>query len=198
MAVGKPPAHPELSDEQLVLRVQQQDVVAFTLLFDRYGPTVYSLAGHMLGASTQADDVVQEVFLRLWQAAAQFDPARGSFRSWLLAIARHAVIDELKRTQREHRLDAVLALEELFLTMPDGAPPVDEQAWNHAREEEMARALGELPAEQRRAILLAYFGGLSQSDIAEQTGWPLGTVKKRVRLALQKLRHRLVHWNERS
>lgn len=205
--MGERPLHSELSDEQLAQRVAEQDVAAFTLLFDRYGRIVYALAAHTLGAgpatsgspnqaSIQAEDVVQEAFLRLWQRADQFDPARGSFRAWFLTIARHLVIDELKRSRHDRHPHDIQAIEETLLNTQEPSSSMVEQAWMRERVDALSRALAELPAEQRRAILLAYFGGWSQSEIARHLGWPLGTVKKRVRLALQKLRHRLMNWKE--
>jgi RNA polymerase sigma-70 factor (ECF subfamily) len=181
---------PEPSDEALVARVAQGDVTAFSALYDRYDRPVYVIAAHLLGAG-EADDVVQEVFLRLWRNAAQFEETRGRFAPWLLAIARHEVLARQRRRTREQRLSLADDIDRLIVTAPDHAIDVEEQVWRRERGDLILQALNELPPEQRRVLVLAYFGELSQSTIAASLGWPLGTVKKRVRLGLQKLRQAL-------
>jgi len=181
---------PEPSDEALVGRVANGDLAAFSLLYDRYDRPVYAIAAHLLGAG-EADDVVQEVFLRLWRSAAQFEETRGRFAPWLLAIARHEVLARVRRRSREQRLALAEDIDRLIATAPDHAIDVEEQVWRRERGELILQALNELPPEQRRVLVLAYFGELSQSTIAASLGWPLGTVKKRVRLGLQKLRQAL-------
>jgi RNA polymerase sigma-70 factor, ECF subfamily len=181
---------PEPSDEALVTRVAHGDLTAFSALYDRYDRPVYAMAAHLLGAS-EADDVVQEVFLRLWRSAAQFEATRGRFAPWLLAIARHEVLARVRRRTLEQRLSLADDIDRLIATAPDHAIDVEEQVWRRERCDLILQALNELPPEQRRVLVLAYFGGLSQSMIAASLGWPLGTVKKRVRLGLQKLRQNL-------
>jgi RNA polymerase sigma-70 factor (ECF subfamily) len=176
-------AQHELNDEHLVARVQARDVAAFTLLYDRYAPAVYAMAAHLLNP-VDAEEIVQEVFLRLWQRAEQFDAGRGSFRSWFMTIARHQILDQLKRCSQEQRL-----LAENYI---DIEGQVTEMLWQQQQHQGLLQALHQLPAEQRRALVLAYFGGLSQSMIAQELGWPLGTVKKRIRLGIQKLRNALI------
>jgi RNA polymerase sigma-70 factor, ECF subfamily len=185
------------TDEALMEQVKARDVDAFSLLFDRYAHPVYALAAHLLG-QTDAEEIVQEVFWRIWHRAHQFEPTRGSARVWIMAVARHQIVDALKRRSQEQRLMALGEIDGLLADVPAAQIDVDELAWSRQRAEAMQHALHELPDEQRRVIVLAYFGGLSQSDIASHLGWPLGTVKKRVRLALQKLRTYLLHWNEVS
>lgn len=182
----------ELGGEALMTLVVQRNVAAFSQLFDRYAQTVYVLAAHLLG-SADAEEVVQEVFLRCWNKAEQFDAARGSFRSWLLAIARHHILNELRRRTLHQRLQAVAEIDTLLAAAPDPSADVEAAAWAHAQQDDVLRALRDLPAEQRQALVLAYFGGLSHAQIAQQLGWPLGTVKKRIQLGLQKLRAALVH-----
>jgi RNA polymerase sigma-70 factor, ECF subfamily len=181
---------PEPSDEALVTRVANGDLTAFSALYDRYDRPVYAMAAHLLTAG-EADDVVQEVFLRLWRSAAQFDEGRGRFAPWFLAIARHEVLARLRRRTREQRLALADDIDRLLAAAPDPVIDVEEQVWRRERGDLILQALNELPPEQRRVLVLAYFGELSQVTIAESLGLPLGTVKKRVRLGLQKLRQAL-------
>ena len=177
----------EPSDEALVARVAEGDVGAFATLYDRYGTRAYAWAAHLLGVG-EADDVTQEVFLKLWRRANTFDPARGRFAPWFGAVARHQILARARRLGLERRTLAAEEIEELLGQIPDPSPPLESMAWKSERDGVLAAAVRDLPAEQRRVIVLAYFGGLSQSEIAALTATPLGTVKKRTRLALQKLR----------
>jgi RNA polymerase sigma-70 factor (ECF subfamily) len=177
----------ELSDEALVAQVCQRDQAAFTTLFDRYVRPVYVMAAHLLDHA-EAEEVVQEVFLRLWLKAEHYTPDRGAFRPWFMAVARHHVLDRLRRRGLQHVVFVAESLDELLSTTADQSVTVEEAAWLRARQAAVLAALHSLPPEQRRVLVLAYFGGLSQSVIAQSLGWPLGTVKKRVRLGLHKLR----------
>jgi RNA polymerase sigma-70 factor (ECF subfamily) len=174
------------SDEVLAARVSAQDGAAFGMLYDRYARPVYVMAAHMLGGA-EAEEIVQEVFLRLWRRAHQYRVERGPFKPWFMAIARHHVLDELRR----RNLAPTVAADRLDQVLADGLEnvrEVEETAWSRERSEAVLHALKGIPAEQRRALVLAYFGDLSHRSIAEYLGWPLGTVKKRIRLGLQKLR----------
>src|SRR5258708_2282889 len=175
------------SDELLALRLRQGDRTAFTLLYDRYARLVYALDLHALG-NTDAEEIVQDIVLKLWNKADQFDAERGSFGGWFMTLARHRVIDKLR--DRTHQEQAVAAehIDTLLAEAADMSVNVEEEAWLRQRGDAVLHALNDLPAEQRRAIVLAYFGGLSQSAIAAHLGWPLGTVKKRIQLGLRKLR----------
>jgi RNA polymerase sigma-70 factor (ECF subfamily) len=182
------PLKPEPTDEELVARVTERDRTAFAFLYDRYAKPVYALAAHILGRA-EAEEVVQEVFLRLWNRADQFDAKKGPFRAWFMAVARHRVLDEIKRRNRQERLIVAAGeIERLLSEASDPAADAEEEAWLHERSRAVVEALKSLPDDQRRVLILAYFGGLSQSSMAERLGWPLGTVKKRIRLGLQKLR----------
>ncbi len=183
----QPPSASEPSDEALAGRVAQRDVDAFARLYDRYAQTVFTFAAHLLSRG-EAEEVVQEVFLRLWNKAEQFDPARGAFNAWFLSVARHHILDQLRSSSQKQRLLAAEGVDELLAEAPDPLADVEQAVWLHERGEVILRALQQLPDEQRRVLVLAYFGGLSHSAIAEYLGLPLGTVKKRIRLALQKLR----------
>jgi len=184
-------AQPEPSDETLVARVVQRDVTALARLYDRYGQAIYAMATYLLG-SADAEEIVQEVFLRLWRRADQFDLERGTFKPWFMTIARHRVRDELRRRNLRQQFIAAEDIERLLANTQDPLVDVEREAGLHVDGQRMLEALKTLPAEQRRVLVLAYFGGLSQSSIAQQLGAPLGTVKKRIRLGLQKLRAVLV------
>jgi RNA polymerase sigma-70 factor (ECF subfamily) len=178
-----------VSDATLVGRLALGDVAALRQLYARHARTVYVMAAHGVGP-TAAEEVVQDVFVTLWRRAGRFDPARGSLSAWLMAIARHRVLDELASQRREPK--AVDDIEHLLAAAPGYAPAPEEHAERSERGQAVRRALHALPAEQRQVLVLAYFGGLSQAEMARRLGVPLGTLKKRVRLGLRKLRASLV------
>lgn len=181
---------PGLDDNALVLRVAQGDVIAFGLLYDRYVRTVYALAMHLLGAS-EAEEAVQDIFLRLWNKADQFDGTRGSFAGWFMTIARNHAFRALSVRSRRQRIESAEDIDRLLARKVDPTVDVEEQAWVHVQERAALLALNELPVEQRRVLVLAYFSGLSQSAIAQHLDVPLGTIKKRTQLGLRKLRQTL-------
>jgi RNA polymerase sigma-70 factor, ECF subfamily len=178
------------SDEWLVGRVARGDQAALERLYDRYVQRVYVLAAHVLGPG-RAEEVVQDSFVALWQRADQYDPARGTFAVWFMAIARHRVLDDLRRRAVEQRLLAAEPVDQLLSEIPDPAPSVEDDVARRDRDAELLRAVGELPPEQRRALVLAYFAGMTHVEIAAALGWPLGTVKKRLQLGLRKLERSL-------
>jgi len=175
------------SDEELAAAVARGDVDAFAALYDRYAARVYAWSAHLVGPSN-AEDVVQEVFLRLWDKAGQFDPARGRFVTWFMAIARHHLIGVAKKRSAQRRMAAAAEIEELLSRVVDERADTERDAIERDLGDSVVRALTDIPPEQRRVLVLAYFGGLSQSEIARLLAEPLGTVKKRTRLGLQKLR----------
>ena len=129
------------------------------------------------------------MFLRLWQRADQFDARRGSFRAWFMTMARHRMVDELRsRARREGFLIAAEDIDQLLANTQDPTVDVEQEVWLGEESRLVRQALQLLPSTQRQVLILAYFGGFSQSTIAQHLGWPLGTVKKRVQLAMQKLR----------
>jgi RNA polymerase sigma-70 factor (ECF subfamily) len=136
------------------------------------------------------------VFLRLWQHAGQFDPARSAFGAWFMAIARHRVLDELRRRGQARRLAVAGDVERLLVQAPDGALDPGAEVWLRDAARAVHHALAALPDDQRRVLVLGYFGGLTHSAMADLLGWPLGTVKKRVRLGLQKLRRSLAAFSD--
>jgi RNA polymerase sigma-70 factor (ECF subfamily) len=174
------------SDEALVVLVSGRDERAFELLYDRYSDLVYSVALRVLADPTLAQDVTQEVFLRLWRAPSSYDANRGRFANWLVSVARNRAVDEVRmRGRRRLREVGPAALDD----PPDGQAE-DPSATAEADLDRRAvrRALVGLPEEQRLALELAYFGGLTQQEIAQVLNQPLGTVKTRTRLAMKKLR----------
>jgi RNA polymerase sigma-70 factor, ECF subfamily len=177
------------SDEALVERVRRQDMTAFSVLYDRYARIIYVLAATALDRA-EAEEIVQEVFLRLWYKANQFQPERGSFGAWFMTIARHHIWDVARRLHREPSLAAEV-IDQLLVESSSSVANVEEEAWSQEVGQAVLEVLQELPTKQRHVLVLAYFGGLSQSSIAQHLGWPLGTVKKRIRLGLQKLHNAL-------
>lgn len=196
------------TDADLVRLVARGSAEALASIYDRHAGDVYALAARTTGDGMVAGDVVQETFLALWDRAELFDPARGSLRGWLLAIARNRAIDHLRYASRHDRAVAFSALGTAdqddsslaeWLTgsgvlVSTGAPdPGPETAViDLETRASIADAIASLPPVERSVILLAYGAHLSQVEIAAQLGWPLGTVKTRTRRALRHLRHRLV------
>jgi RNA polymerase sigma-70 factor (ECF subfamily) len=183
------PVETTLQDEQLIAAVAHGDRRAFETIYDRYAPAVFGLALKMLRDREVAEEIVQEVFWRVWQRAGSFDCKR-SFAPWLFGIAHNACIDELRRQRM--RPQSIRGDDEysLLSMIPDDTD-VSELALHVEQRRSVAEALQQLPVEQRQALTLAYFGGLTQPEIAEQVEAPLGTVKTRIRLGLQKLRDML-------
>jgi RNA polymerase sigma-70 factor (ECF subfamily) len=176
------------ADERLVEALEVRDERALETLYDRHGDYVYSVCLRMVGDVQLAEDLSQEVFLRLWRRPDLFDVSRGRFLTWLLSVARNRAIDERRSRGRRFRFEtppSVTSEEMLEL-----APTSEERDHAVVSEERVVvqRALETLPPEQRLAIQLAYFGGYTQQEIAVGLHQPLGTVKTRIRLGLQKLR----------
>ncbi len=176
----------DVPDEALVVQIARQDVDAFIALYDRHAQVVYSMAAHMLGVD-EAEEVVQDVFLRLWNRAAQFDPARGTFGGWFMTIARNHVLDRLRSRSRRQRVFVTGEIEKFLDEIADDRVDVEAEAWGREQGAAIQAALRALPVEQRRVLILAYFGGFSQSEIARLLNCPFGTVKKRMRLGMKKL-----------
>lgn len=175
------------SDEELVGRVGRRDEAAFALLYERYADLVYSVALRVLADPSLAQDVAQEVFLRVWRAPYSFDAGRGRFGNWLVSVCRNRAVDEVR--QRGRRRLREIGPAALPVDPPDGqAEDPLLMALLGSERDAVLGALQALPVEQRTALELAYFGGLTQQEIAVALSQPLGTVKTRTRLALRKLR----------
>ena len=182
------PSNSAESDRALVAGMVARDADAVGRLYDRHAPRLLGVAYRILGETGEAEEVVQEVFLHAWRAASSFDPFRGSVLAWLIVATRSRSIDRIRT-----RKSAVSADER-------GRDPLSELRADDDVEEgaasrqwsEMCRAaVGELPEDQRRALELAFFEGLTHQEIAARTSTPLGTVKTRIRLGLMKLRERV-------
>jgi RNA polymerase sigma-70 factor (ECF subfamily) len=168
-----------VDDAVLLQRVREGDQTAMAEVFDRYGRVVYSVAFRVLKDSGHAEDVMQEIFFQVWRNPTSFVQGRGSLGAWLVVVARNRSIDFLRRRKPTDSVeDVVLA----------GNCNLASEAERNALMEKVHKVLKNLPVEQQRSMELAYFDGLSHSEIAEKTGDPLGTVKTRIRLALISLR----------
>jgi RNA polymerase sigma factor (sigma-70 family) len=179
-----PPPLAQVPDEALLALVARGDESALAELYDRFGGVAYGLAFRILRDGAFAQDAVQEAFLAAWRTAVSFDPARGSASTWLLTLVHRRAVDLVRREDRRR----ASSIEDLPVASGDAT---DETAEVRERRRAVQAALAALPAEQREALELAYYGGLSQSELAERLGVPLGTVKSRMFAALAKLRELL-------
>jgi len=181
-----PEALQRLADEDLMTLVERRNADAFAVLYDRHGGAAFSLAHRIVGDRAVAEDVTQEAFLSVWRSGARFDAARGSVRSWTLSIVRNRAIDSLRRQAGSApKLDFD---DDATLEARPSSDLTDAEAIRRETSRRVRGALQELPREQSEVIGLAYFGGFSHSEIAEMLGMPLGTVKGRMRLGLEKIR----------
>ncbi|HKP73650.1 MAG TPA: sigma-70 family RNA polymerase sigma factor [Pyrinomonadaceae bacterium] len=178
--------HPDNADTELLHAVARGDESALAALYDRYSSILLGLLLRILHSRVEAEDVLQEVFLQIWQRAASFDESRGRPFTWMVTLARSRAIDRLRSLQSRQRAD-----DASLRDAPESVGDASDDLY-HAEQREIVRAaLAEIPEEQRAALVLAYFEGLTQSEIAERLGQPLGTVKTRMRSGLGKLRELL-------
>ncbi|MGZ8603127.1 MAG: sigma-70 family RNA polymerase sigma factor [Actinomycetota bacterium] len=174
-------------DLELHRRLSGGDRAAFDELYERYGAAAYGLALRITAQEAIAQEVVQDAFLALWRAPEAFDPARGAFRAFFLSLVHHRAVDAVRREERlRRRNERASNLEPV--RGEDVADEVVEGAYLNVRRKQVREALTILPPEQRRVVELAYFGGYTQSRIAETLGIPIGTVKTRTLAAMRKLR----------
>ncbi len=166
-------------DMRLVARIRAGDQQAMSELYDRYAKVVYAVALRVLQETSAAEDVLQDVFVQLWRNPDAFDASRGSLAAWLAVISRHRAIDRLRKRRPEVDIeDCVIA----------GGPDLCDEAERGLIVEKVRAVLAEMSPVQRTALELAYFQGLTHTEIAEKTGEPLGTIKTRIRSGLQQLR----------
>jgi RNA polymerase sigma-70 factor (ECF subfamily) len=182
------------TDEALMLAITARDEGAFAVLYDRYADLVYSACLRVLGDTQLAEDSAQDVFVRLWRRPEAFIAERGRFLSWLMSVARNRAVDELRARGRRRKREAIPSGPgddpmPLIAAGPEDDPLRNAQL--HEEQRLVRDALGGLPPEQRAVLELAYFGGLTQQEIAFRLHEPLGTVKTRIRLGMQKLRRAL-------
>ena len=183
--------HLEPPDEALCARVAERDATAFEALYDRYRDRVYAWAAHVLGPG-QAEDTTQEIFSLLWRRAGQFNQTRGQFTQWFWALTRNHILRDLRGVSRQRRVQAGDQIAGLISTAIAEGVDVEVAAFAKVDSGRALDALGRLPPDQRRVLVMSYFPGLSHSAIAEELSLPLGTVKKRARLGMQKLRQALI------
>jgi RNA polymerase sigma-70 factor (ECF subfamily) len=166
-------------DMRLVARIRAGDQQAMSELYDRYGRVVYAVALRVLQDTSAAEDVLQDIFLQLWRNPDAFDASRGSLAAWLAVISRHRAIDRLRKRKPE------VDIEECVIA---GGPDLGDEVERNLVIEKVRSVLAEMNPDQRQALELAYFQGLTHTEIAEKTGEPLGTIKTRIRSGLQQLR----------
>jgi RNA polymerase sigma-70 factor (ECF subfamily) len=175
-----------LADEELMPLIGAKDAEAFEVFYDRHGGVAYSLAYRIVGERAAAEDVTQEAFISIWRSGARFDRARGSVRSWMLSIVRNRAIDLLRSSAgKAPKLDFD---DDAVLEQRPSDELTEDVAIQRETASEVRGVIGRLPGDQSKVIELAYFGGFSQSEIARMLGVPLGTVKGRMRLGLEKIR----------
>jgi RNA polymerase sigma-70 factor (ECF subfamily) len=173
-----------LSDEALVALAARSEQTALAELYDRYGRPAYGLALRIVRDQALAEDAVQEAFLSVWRTAARFVPERGSAGTWILTLVHRRAVDIVRREERR-RADSLEQAPE------PGGGGADEEAWLRLRRERVQEALRQLPDHQREALELAYYGGFTQSELAERLGQPLGTIKSRMFAGLARMRELL-------
>ena len=175
----------DLSDGELLSRLYSGEISSLEALYNRYGGYVHALAFRVLGSVEEAEEVVQDVFWQLWKTKIRYDPAQGRFSTWLFVIARNRSLDRLRSKRRR-------PLTEPLPADSSGAPAAvddpEESAFIAERRRRVLTALGQLPSAQRQALELSFYQGMTHREIAERLGEPLGTVKSRIKMGMDKLK----------
>ena len=186
------PRSDEPTDASLATRVGNGDSDALAILYSRYNRVVFSFAIRVVGDVGSAEELTQEVFIRVWRQGGSYQQSRGAFLTWLLSITHNMAIDEIRRRKRRPLLQEPANEEdETLFAVSDPKADVETEAWLSSLRGLVREALRQIPESQRTAIELAYFSGLTQREIAERLNEPLGTIKTRMRLGLLKLRDHL-------
>jgi RNA polymerase sigma-70 factor (ECF subfamily) len=188
-------------DAAIMSRIAQGDEQALGALYDRWSPLVFSLCAHILGDDDEAEEAVEETFWQAWRQAGRYDAGRGAASTWLTTIARTRALDRLRARRRRQEQPMTNLTDADWAQVDATVRRTDDPARDAELTERrtlVRQALLALPTEQRQVLELAYFRGFSQSEIAEHTGQPLGTIKTRARLAMEKLRDRLGFLRERE
>ncbi len=176
-----------LDDHALIELMQREDAAALGELYDRYGRLVFSLAQHIVGDAASAEEITQDVFVRVWEKARSYDGSRARVATWLTRIARNRSIDVLRH--RRARADyQTIDWDGLLSEIMSEETNPEKMAIHSLRRQQVQAALQQLPESQRKVLFLAYFYGMTQREIADYLEQPLGTVKTRIRLGMQKLR----------
>ena len=186
-AVNDPGSAPD--DAQLLRRIAARDRDAFSQLYDRYNGVLYSTVFRVLNHPDEASDVLQEVFVQLWEKAPSYDPALGKPFNWAMTMARHKAIDRLRVLKRRFQFVAEITVEHEETAPDPGVGPGE--VFTQEQAAQIRAAVATLPYEQRQAIELAFLGGLTQHEIADSLRQPLGTIKARIRRGMLKLRDSL-------
>ncbi|MDP5182910.1 sigma-70 family RNA polymerase sigma factor [Blastococcus sp. BMG 814] len=191
-AVSRPVLRPEdgVGDVEILRRIRAGDRTAVDELYERFRRPAFALARRILADDGLAEDVLQDVFLGVWRDPDAYDRARGSFSSWLLAVVHHKAVDAVRREESQRRRQN-RAEDQAVLEGPVAARDVEDDAWSRVVSQQVRSALGELPAAQKEALTLAYYGGYTQREVAALTGTPLGTVKTRMLAGMRRLRSEL-------
>ncbi len=176
-------------DVELLRQIAAGDRAAFAEFYDRHSTLMYSVAFKILNDASESEDVLQEVFLQIWEKSKSFDPKLGKAASWATILVRNKAIDRIRASQRRSRLAEEAGNESAIAN--EISETVNENLHGHEKAKLIQKAILDLPAEQRQAIELAYFSGLTQNEISEKLNTPLGTVKARIRRGLLKLRDQL-------
>jgi RNA polymerase sigma-70 factor (ECF subfamily) len=179
-----------LSDAEVIRGIRAGDRAAFLQFYDRHARLLLSVAARVLGDRREAEDVLQEVCTQIWQKSSGYDAALGSLSSWAATLARNKAIDRIRASTRRRRLVEEIALSAETM-QPQAAASANEALFGRERAQQIHTALAELSADQRQVIELAFFAGLSQSEIATRLDQPLGTVKARIRRGMLRLREQL-------
>lgn len=183
------PAYPadEPSDEQLMASIQTHDQAALAAFFQRHAALLRSIVNRVIHNDSDTDDLLQEILCEVWAQASHYSPEKGKALGWLVTLARRRAIDRLRRQQAYHRAEERLRVETMSVPLA-AQPGADQDAVASDRAEILRRVINGLPDAQREALLLAFYHGMSQREIAAHVGVPLGTIKTRLELAVRKVR----------